>query len=85
MRFGYADPFGADVSVRLIWCGLHRRKLAWVALSALSLGLTLVYGSRGVLIVIFMFFLLVFVFSKRIGKVLKAVVLMGGRCRCTWR
>ncbi len=79
MRFGYAlIPSALMFLFALYGADSIARKLAWVALSALSLGLTLVYGSRGVLIVIFMFFLLVFVFSKRIGKVLKAVVLMGG-------
>ena len=79
MRFGYALIPSALIFVFALYgADSITRKLAWAAFGALSLGLTLVYGSRGVLIVLFLFFLLVFVFSKGIGKTIKVIVLLGG-------
>lgn len=79
MRFGYAlIPSALVFLLSLYDANTKIQKFIWFVFSVLSLALTLIYGSRGVIIVLFLFVLLIFVFSRQIKSRTKWSLLFCG-------
>lgn len=72
MRFGYAlIPSTLVFLIASIFS--TKRKLFWCLLFLISLFLNVVYGSRGVLLVLIIFIILLFIFSKQIKPIIKII------------
>jgi len=75
MRFGYAMVPSVIMFFYAVYDSKFKNPI-WVILAATSLFLSLVYGSRGPMVVIFMFLLAVFIFSniKKIKKIASIII-----------
>ncbi|MCG8539353.1 MAG: O-antigen ligase family protein [Clostridia bacterium] len=78
MRFGYAMVPSVIMFIYAI-LNKEKMKIVWIIIATISLILTVIYGSRGPLVVIFLCGLLLFLFSKRISKI-KKINILGFSC-----
>jgi len=74
MRFGYAMV----PSAIMLWYGVlykQKHKIIWIILALYTTGLTVIYGSRGAIIVLILAFFFYILFNNAITRVLKITII----------